>query len=91
MPDRPAIFLYTDAAEIDDATKEAMRQAGFLPVKVSDPEAVRFIGPEINVVSAADLSALQRAMLELLVKNPKSTIATEFGPMFAAVLLSVKS
>lgn len=44
MPsERPIIILYTEAAEISEEVLSAMPAAGYLPVKVSDPGAVRVL------------------------------------------------
>ena len=89
MPsERPIIILYTEAAEISEEVLSAMPAAGYLPVKVSDPGAVRVL--EIpSCVANSDMDAITVAAL-VSIKAYGGAAAQSFGSHLAKLLLEAK-
>lgn len=85
---RPVIVLFTDAAEIAPETLTAMREAGYLPVKVNDANAIRILEIPAGMPDG-DLSVIQTAALRALVKSAEVTVnhTAKFGLEMATLLL----
>ena len=92
MTHRPVIFLYTGAAEVSDDVREKMTEAGYLPVKVADIDAVKILTAPM-AIDPADLSAITVAALDALLKSASATTTHvgQFGARLAAELLAAKS
>lgn len=90
MP-RPVLILYTDSAEIEHETLAAMRDAGYLPVKVRDSDAVRVM--DIPLATAADdMTPITKAALQAILAAPidaagVSSVRSRFGGALAQLLL----
>lgn len=87
---RPSIVLYTDAAAIDDDVKAAMIEAGYLPVRVSDVDAVRIM-PVTHGIDAGDMSAITAAALEAVAKHGTQDVPARFGWALTKALLEQRA
>lgn len=79
------ILLYTDKAEIDEATLAALRDIGVFPVKVADENAVRLI-PIPQRVDAEHVPVMLRVALGLMARNPQGSFAQNYGGALAMAL-----
>jgi predicted secreted protein len=66
-----------------------MIEHGYLPVKVADLDAVKFLVPP-TAVSVAELSAVTEAVLLVIADNPGGIAAQELGPKLAELLLAAR-
>lgn len=57
-----SILLYTDAANLQQRDLNALRKAGYVPVRVDDPSAVKFI--DAPAISPAEQSMILIAALK---------------------------
>lgn len=89
MAERPAILLYSET--LDEDMLEALRAAGYLPIRCTGAGQVRFLTAPM-AIPEADLSVILAAALDALLNTPSgsfvSTAQTRFACAIAKRLLA---
>jgi hypothetical protein len=76
------IFLYTDAAEIDEGSLTLLRENDFIPIRVKDENAVRIlpVSPAFPVLSLEAIDAVTRSALKAIATTGyQEDVRTKFG------------
>lgn len=85
------IFLYTPDADINSTHLQALRKAGFVPVKVKSMDAVKVMQMPLPIPQANLDAILGAAMATMTEFSTTSAVAGTFGMRLAERLLQAEA
>ena len=77
------LFLYVEP--LDDATKNQLVLAGYVPIQVTNLDAVKILQPEMRI-SLENIDVVAKAAFEAIARDCGGPTTTKFGEVLAKVL-----